>query len=188
MGHELVGDENGLVGYWKLNNSLADETSYSATLTNDVGASASTDVPFTDTTPLFKVRKTANETVTSSTALQNDNHLKLVLATSTTYIIDAVIFASSTSATPDLKIAVVPPSGSTMVLGYTGSPNAVLLTSGTASGGIAIPANDPTWIHLTGTVTTSGTAGDLQLKWAQNTSDAAGTTVMKGSYMRAEAI
>ena len=46
MSTELVGDEAGLVGYWKLNNSLLDETSNDNDLTNNNSATFSTDVPF----------------------------------------------------------------------------------------------------------------------------------------------
>lgn len=44
---ELVGNETGLQGYWKLNNSLLDETSNNNDLTNNNSAVFSTDVPFT---------------------------------------------------------------------------------------------------------------------------------------------
>lgn len=43
---ELNGDEAGLVGYWKLNNSILDETSNGNDLTNNNSAVFSTDVPF----------------------------------------------------------------------------------------------------------------------------------------------
>jgi len=43
---ELVGDEAGLVAYWKLNDSLLDETSNDNDLTNNNSATFSTDVPF----------------------------------------------------------------------------------------------------------------------------------------------
>lgn len=43
---ELVGNEAGLVGYWKLNNGLLDETSNANNLTNNGAAVFSTDVPF----------------------------------------------------------------------------------------------------------------------------------------------
>lgn len=42
---ELVGDEANLVGYWKLNNSLLDETSNNNDLTNNNAATFSTDIP-----------------------------------------------------------------------------------------------------------------------------------------------
>jgi hypothetical protein len=43
---ELVGNETGLVGYWKLNNALTDETANALTLTNNGSAVFSTDAPF----------------------------------------------------------------------------------------------------------------------------------------------
>ncbi len=43
---EKNGDEAGLVGYWKLNNSLLDETANNNDLTNNNAAVFSTDVPF----------------------------------------------------------------------------------------------------------------------------------------------
>jgi hypothetical protein len=47
MNKELAGNEANLVGYWKLNNSLLDETSNNNDLTNNNSATFSTDVPFT---------------------------------------------------------------------------------------------------------------------------------------------
>jgi len=44
---ELVGNEANLVGYWKLNNDLLDETANNNDLTNNNSAVFSTDVPFT---------------------------------------------------------------------------------------------------------------------------------------------
>lgn len=46
MSVELVGNEAGLAGYWKLNNSLLDETANDNDLTNNNSAVFSTDVPF----------------------------------------------------------------------------------------------------------------------------------------------
>ena len=47
---ELVGNEANLVGYWKLNNSLLDETSNNNDLTNNNSATfVSGDVPYTET-------------------------------------------------------------------------------------------------------------------------------------------
>ncbi|MCD4694381.1 LamG domain-containing protein [bacterium] len=44
---ELTGSETGLVGYWKLANSLLDETSYNNDLTNKNGATLSNETLFT---------------------------------------------------------------------------------------------------------------------------------------------
>lgn len=185
---ELNGNETGLVGYWKLNNSLGDTTANGNTLSNNGSAIHSTDNPFNAFAESLKVRKSANESVTSSTVLQNDDNLKLSLLENKTYIIDGVLFASSTSAVPDITIAFFAPSNSTLVIGYTNDINEAILVSGATSTSIALPANTPTSVHIKGTIKTLGTSGDLQLKWAQSSSNSAATTVMEGSYLRAESI
>ncbi len=43
---ELDGNESGLVGYWRLNNSLLDETSGNNDLTNNNSATFPTNIPF----------------------------------------------------------------------------------------------------------------------------------------------
>ena len=51
---ELIGNEAGLVGYWKLNNGLTDETSNNNDLTNNNSVTFSTDVPsWPDIDPAF---------------------------------------------------------------------------------------------------------------------------------------
>lgn len=188
-GIELNGNETGLVGYWKLNNSLSDTTANGNTLTNNNSAAFSADAAFGGFVEDLGNRKSSNESVTSSTVLQNDDALKLTLSSNKTYVIDGVIFASSTSATPDIIIAFTGQTGTTIRVGYTNDVNEMVLDSGAASSRINLPANTPTSIHIKGTVVTSSTsAGDFQLKWAQATSNAAPTTVMTGSYLRAQEI
>lgn len=138
--------------------------------------------------PDLSNRKSASESVTGSTALQNDDELQLVLEASKTYIVDGAIFASSTSAAPDIAIAFTGQSGSNIKIGYTtADDNGILQASGVASSRIALRANTPTAILLKGTITT-GSGGDLQLRWAQATSNGNATIVGAGSYLRAEEI
>lgn len=188
MSRELNGNESGLVAYWKLNNGLSDSTSNSNSLTNNNSVLFVTDTPFSGFTESLKVRKNSSEHLSSSTVLQNDDSLKLSLAANTTYIIDGVIFASSTSATPDIKLGFFGQTGVDVAIGYTNDVNEMVLMSGDESSRINLPADTPTSIHIKGTVKTGSEAGDLQLKWAQSTSNGSATTVMKGSYLRAEAI
>jgi hypothetical protein len=136
----------------------------------------------------LKVSKTVNESLASSTTLQDDDQLKLSLDANKTYMIDGVIFASSTSATPDILIAFLGQTGFEVAIGYTNDVNEAVLESSAPSSRINLPANTPTSVHIHGTVKTGAASGDLQLKWSQATSNAAATTVMKGSYLRAEAI
>lgn len=141
--------------------------------------------PFTE---VLKVRKPSNETITNSTSLQNDDDLKLALASNKTYIIDGVLFVSSTKAKPDIKIGFLGQTGSTLVLGYVTDKNVGTLNSGSTSSRIVLPANMPTPIHVKGTIKTGSTAGDLQLKWAQVSSNSAAVQVLEGSYLRAAEI
>lgn len=134
------------------------------------------------------VRKAADESVTSSTTLQDDNHFIFALEANKTYVLMSGIFATSTVANPDIKIAFSIPAGATMDIGYfgQGGNNRVadlLESSGTASAAIPIAANGDTIIQAFGTVTTSGTAGNLKFQWAQNASNANATTVRQGSFM-----
>jgi len=185
---ELFGNETGLVGYWKLNNSLSDQTANANNLTNNGSATHSGDTAFSGFVETLKVRKTVNESVTNSTVLQNDNQLALSLATDKSYIIDGVIFASSTSGTPDIILGFFGQTDFEVTIGYTNDVNEAVLASGATSTRVVLPANTPTSIHIKGTVKTGATSGDFILKWAQATSNAAPTTVMKGSYLRADAI
>lgn len=191
---ELNGSEANLQGYWKLNNGLLDETSNSNDLTNNGSAVFSTDTPFSPPSfdPVFKVRKSSDESVTSTTTLQVDNELVLTLASSTTYIIDGVLFAESSSNVPDLKIAFDIPTGATMDVGYiAASGNAVqgaeqLETDDAAGSKISLTANTPVVIQLTGTIIIGSTEGDVTLKWAQDAVNANATILKAGSYLRAE--
>lgn len=185
---ELFGNESGLVGYWKLNNSLVDYSPNGNNLTNNGSAVFSTSTPFEDITENLKVRKLIDETVTNSTVLQNDDSLKLTLLDNKTYIIDGVIFASSTSPTPDIKIAFFGPTGSTITIGYTNDVDEAVLGSGLSSARIEVPTSASRSIHIKGTIKTTSTSGDLQLKWSQFATSANGVTVMEGSYLRAESI
>ena len=188
MSRELNGNESGLVAYWKLNNGLTDLTGNSNTLTNNGSAAFSASTPFAGFSESLRVRKSSNESVANSTTPQNDDELKLSLAANKEYIVDGVVFASSTSATPDIAISFFGQTGVDVAIGYTNDVNEMVLMSGKTSNRINLPANTPTSIHIKGTVKTGSTSGDFQLKWAQVTSSGSATTVMKGSYLRAEEI
>jgi Concanavalin A-like lectin/glucanases superfamily len=148
----------------------------------------------TATTTLLAVRKRANESVTSSTALQDDNALSLALEPSTDYIVDAFVVATTTSKKPDLKLAFTAPSGSDLLLGYLANTGAavtgggILESSGSESDKVLLSPTESTVVHVVGTITTGANSGAFTLQWAQNASDSAGVTVRKGSYLKAEAI
>jgi len=148
------------------------------------------------TSPVIVAVKTSNQSRSNTTTAADDSQLVLTdLATSTTYIVEGEIFASTTSGTPDLKIAFSVPSGAQMDIGYiAGSATTFrrgewMGVSNTDSQRIAVATTEPTVIHFSGTITIGNSVpGDLKLKWAQFASSANPTTVMKGSYLRAEPV
>lgn len=270
MDVELNGSESGLVGYWKLNDSLADSTGNGNALTNINSAQFSEDVPFSgvanpsvntfvatpgtiaigqnstlswnvsdatlvsidngignvsassttavspETTTTYTltasnqglatstaqvtvmvsaavtaVRKSTDESVTNSTSLQNDDELAVTVLAGKTYVVEGMLVASSTSGTPDIKIALTSPSGSSMAVGHVSAAGAevdggVLQASGSSSGArVHLPASVPTPIIIRGTVVVTN-SGTLQLQWAQFASNANAVIVGKGSYLKVE--
>lgn len=138
--------------------------------------------------------KTADQTVTSSTTLVSDTALVVPVAANAVYwFMLTVLYKGGTLGAADLKPGWLVPSGTTLA----GS------TSGLGTGSTAVLAGYVTqaaWnpvafgtdggsINLSFTVVgvavTSATAGNLQFQWAQNTSSATATTVMKGSSLAA---
>jgi hypothetical protein len=184
-GHDLLDSEPGSNGTTELTVRHADNT----------GISEDPKLVVTHNTPTtLKVRKAVNEDVISSSTLQNDDELVLTLSANTTYIIDGSIFATSTSGTPDIKIAFTLPTGAVMDLGFEAASaqslrrSEVLETSGVASSNIPIVIAAPTTIQIGGTIKMGGTGGNVTLQWAQNSANANPTTVMQGSYLRADEI
>jgi hypothetical protein len=169
----------------------SDEVFSTSTLSNVV---STTTTSFTS--PANFAVKTSDQSRSSTTTAAVDSQLVLTdLATSTTYIIEGEIFASTTSGTPDLKIVFSVPSGAQMDIGYiAGSATTFrrgewMGVSNADSQRIAVATTEPTVIHIKGTVTIGNSIpGDLKLKWAQFASSASPTTIMKGSYLRAEPV
>lgn len=145
---------------------------------------------------LDTVHKTADESVTSSTTLQNDNHLLVsVLANSEYEII--VRMAVNGGASGDVKMAWTVPSGTTgqrfssgpAVSSATSTADTTVRASGLTDSftteinyGV-FSTGQQSFIEETLYVVTAGTAGTVQLQWAQNASSATATTVEAGSYI-----
>lgn len=111
---ELVGNESGLVGYWKLNNNYLDETSNN----NDLSASGSpvfsTDVPFSATTT-STTTTTSTSTSTSSTSSSTSTTTTTSTSTSSSTststsssTITSTSTSSSTSTTTTIQVDFIP--------------------------------------------------------------------------------
>ncbi|MEX2054885.1 MAG: hypothetical protein WD972_01775, partial [Candidatus Andersenbacteria bacterium] len=133
------------------------------------------------------VIKSTDKSITSSATLEADNDFVFTLKANTKYLVSGGIFATSTSAQPDIKIGFTIPSG-TMDIAYLAqggnSRSAELLeTSDGPSGQIDIPANTNTIIQPFGSVVTGSTAGSLTFKWSQFSSNGTATKVKQGSFI-----
>lgn len=145
------------------------------------------------------VRKTADESVTNSTALQDDNHLSLSVNASTTYEVTAALIYDGDTA-GDIKVGWTAPASATldwtldaMSPATTGTAGQVNLShatvSETLSGGARGTGAANRAVALPhGLLQVAGTSGTLQLRWAQNTSSATATTVWTHSYLRAKRV
>ena len=137
--------------------------------------------------------KGGSQSSPNSTTLANDTALFIPLLANAVYDFELLLgYNGGTLGSSDLKIGWSVPSGTTM--GYTAYGNT---TSGAATDApwytqSATPAfgtngtSTPIGLVLSGTVATAGTAGNLQLQWAKNsTSVATVTTVLAGSVLLA---
>lgn len=132
--------------------------------------------------PIAPAVKTADETVTSSTTLQNDDHLFVSVAANTTYLLE-LDFVFSANASGDLKTTFTVPSGTTGSLNMTsdaGTSTGVSMTSTAVWDGTGADEQ----ARIFGRVVTSSTAGTVRLQWAQNASFGTGTIIRNGSFLR----
>ena len=141
--------------------------------------------------PTTFVRKTADESVTSSTAVQDDDHLVLAVVANATYLFDLGLFYTGATA-GDIQVGFTFPAGATILW----SPNALRVaatatadtikrnaaTSGAAESGGAVTGSTQASFPR-GILRTAGTAGNLQVQWAQNASDGTATTLLTDSWL-----
>jgi hypothetical protein len=145
-----------------------------------------------------QVVKPSDESVISSTVLQNDDHLLFAVGANEVWFVELILRVEAVNTTGDFKHTFTVPAGAAITgygfdTGTTGAANfdgfaiassAATLTSQTATNTNGTMAGIVA-IRWTGWVVTAGTAGTVQFQWAQNTSDANNVTVKKGSVLRA---
>ena len=135
--------------------------------------------------------KLVTENITNNT-YQDDDELKLAVDASSKYNFRFVLFTRSATV-PDMKFQVTGPTGATCVYMLQNTEDAIShgTTAGTSNRATACSssmvmvtaaATDET-LEIVGSMTTSVTAGDITLQWAQNTTNATPATVYAGSYL-----
>lgn len=158
----------------------------------------------TDAARNLAIAKPSDTSRNTTTTLANDPHLALALATGT-YIIEMVCLVSSTSVTPDIKIAFgfsgtatggwgsLSVNGNAM-WGSMSAPNSQTARdlfafngSDNDSYGLSASPTNGNGFHTRGLIVVTAT-GTVTMMWAQNTSDAANTTLKAGSALTARKV
>jgi len=180
-------------------------TTGTQTLTNKTLTSPTINTP-TITSPTITgvgqtifVSKAADESVTSSTTLQNDDHLSCSIGATGTYDITLhLIGTSAANAAGHLNAAFTFPAGTFYLTGAglttalaSGSSGSVQMfassiTSGTAFASYGLSTSQVS-IILHGTFVATGT-GTLQLQWCQAVSNANASTLKTGSSMKVQQV
>lgn len=141
-------------------------------------------------TGMSLIVKDTDETVNSTTTLQNDDAITFSVAANEDWQFEGTLFVNS-AITPDFKLDFAGPSGATGYWGVTSwadgtvtanAHNQVGALSGSGQG--LTSADWPIAIRFWGGIANGANAGSLTLQWAQNTSDAGNTTVLAGSYIK----
>jgi len=134
-------------------------------------------------------RKTADESVTSSGTLQDDDHLTFPIGANEEWQID--FYLDATMGAGSIQVAINSPSGATQNVIATatatqGSNATIGGRTATVGGAIALSVGvTENFIIVSAWVLNGATAGNVALRWAQVSGNATPTTVRKGSHMRA---
>lgn len=127
-----------------------------------------------------------NNTVNATATLQNDDELFFAIGANETWTFRFMVQGNA-NATPDYKFAVTAPGGATCKISTADHEAAVSVANlgcGVSTGLVTgNTAND--LYEIIGTVTNGSTAGIVQLQWAQNTANAANSTIYAGSSVLA---
>lgn len=160
-------------------------------LTADSGETTGAKWATPSSSALNIVYKSADEIVNNSAALQDDNHLFYAMGANEEVEFEINGWFDS-GTTPDIKHAVVVPAGAVLYWSATGfdvsgtayNDALVQTTSGTAGNQGGTGVGTLRHFRIKGYARTTGTSGNLQLQWAQNTANATDTTMHRGSSLK----
>lgn len=138
------------------------------------------------------VRKTADESVTSSTVYQSDDHLLFAIAANETWVADFMLIVTGDTS-GDIRTQFTVPAGATVSVagfgpaaGATASAYDGIWFGDAATGvfgqsGTLVTATMPLFLRVI--VANGATAGNVTLQWAQGTSSGTATVVKAGSSL-----
>jgi len=131
-----------------------------------------------------KVVKSVDETIQSNSTLFDDAELFFTPNINKIYTLFLFLFSNS-GTTPDMKIRLTVPSGATAIRTnnfWQGDINRAML-DWTTTISLSGSATLDLFITQVGIVRMGGTAGTVNLQWAQNTSNGGDTTMYGGSLL-----
>ena len=135
----------------------------------------------------WTIRKTADETVASSTTFQDDDHSKFPVGINESYRVRFYLSNNAGTTPGGIKFAFTFPAGATVRYWQRNSSGAVggrvaAATSGTVLAGPAAIAADG--VHeIEVEIVMGATAGAFVLQWAQNTSNATASQIDQSSHL-----
>lgn len=136
--------------------------------------------------------KTSDESVTSSTTVQDDNELSMTLNANSNYWLDGMIINDGAAA-GDFKLQFVVPSGTIRWLADGPDSSAAATTDivdrNWKAGSLTtivgcIASGTSTVLPVSGIIRTGASGGTFKLQWAQGTSSATATRVFTDSFLR----
>lgn len=144
-------------------------------------------------------RKTADESVTSSTTLQDDDHLSFAIGANEEWLVTINLDAGAALATTGIKLAITTPTSATQNITASVTPDVNTAANAhfrrTTSSGTALDFAAATLagvgnagIQLQIWVLNSTNAGNVTLQFAQSTSSGTAVTLRKGSGLTANRI
>lgn len=134
-----------------------------------------------DAMKLVSVR-TSTHTITNSTTFFTDTQMVFAIGSSSTekYLCQMYLYIDA-GVTPDFKFRIVVPSGAVIDGSWFEATTPVLFQESSVE--VVNGLGSPILVTAHFIIEGGGTAGDIQLEWAQNTSDAAATRLIAGSCM-----
>lgn len=140
------------------------------------------------------VFKTVTESVTSNTTLQSDDQLFFSVVANSRYTLEGyVIYDGATDTAGGLKADFTVPAAASFEWTNFGANTGGVTGYNVTTQGASVARDMPTLptpsppgmsFRPAGYIFTAGTAGTLQFRWAQQTSNATATRVRSGSWMR----
>jgi hypothetical protein len=169
----------------------ADGTSGQYLKTNGSGTLSWAAATLTGVGATTYVIKSADESVTSSSSTQDDDELFFAVGANEKWLLEAMLFVDGNAG--HIKYAIDLPSGSMKVdlkqwagTGVGNTPHEIMTTDNIdTTVSFDINNTGTSSASLNGIISTSATAGNVKIRWAQRSSNGTSTFVRQNSYLKA---